>query len=288
MISRLGILFMRAIAPLPLDVVRAMGTVLGWLLYFLVVPRRRVARRNLELCFPLWSDAQRRTVVRRHFIVFAQAWLDRSWLWHGHPDVVRRRLKLTGAVDELDGKQPAILLAPHFLGLDAGVTALTQQQTRPMIGVYTRQSNPTVDEWIFKGRQRFGAARPLSRADGVREMISAVRQGELMYLLPDMNFGAQDSIFVPFYGIQAATLPSLPRFARLCRAKVVPVVTRLTPQGYEVRILASWTDYPTADLLADTALMNKRLEGYIDQMPEQYYWVHKRFKSRPPGEPSLY
>ncbi len=288
MISRLGILFMRAIAPLPLGVVRAMGTVLGWLLYFLVVPRRRIARRNLELCFPQWSKAQRRTVVRRHFIVFAQAWLDRSWLWHGHPDVVRRRLNLTGAVDELDGKQPAILLAPHFLGLDAGVTALTQQQGRPMIGVYTRQSNPTVDEWIFKGRQRFGAARPLSRADGVREMISAVRQGELMYLLPDMNFGAQDSIFVPFYGIQAATLPSLPRFARLCRAKVVPLVTRLTPQGYEVRILASWTDYPTADLLADTALMNKRLEGYIDQMPEQYYWVHKRFKSRPPGEPPLY
>ena len=288
MISRLGILFMRAIAPLPLGVVRAMGAVLGWLLYFLVVPRRRVARRNLELCFPLWSKAQRRIVLRRHFIVFAQAWLDRSWLWHGHPDAVRRRLKLTGAVDELDGKQPAILFAPHFLGMDAGVTALTQQQQRPMIGVYTRQSNPTLDEWIFKGRQRFGAARPLSRADGVREMISAVRQGELMYLLPDMNFGAQDSVFVPFYGIQAATLPSLPRFARLCRAKVVPVVTRLTPRGYEVRILASWTDYPTADLLADTALMNKRLEGYIDEMPEQYYWVHKRFKSRPPGEPPLY
>jgi KDO2-lipid IV(A) lauroyltransferase len=103
-----------------------------------------------------------------------------------------------------------------------------------------------------------------------------------------MNFGVEDSVFVPFYGVQAATVPSLPRFARLCRAKVVPLITKLTPQGYEVRLLPSWTDYPTSDAVADTALMNKRLEGYIDEMPEQYYWVHKRFKSRPPGEPPVY
>jgi KDO2-lipid IV(A) lauroyltransferase len=290
LISRLGILFMRAIAPLPLPVVRAMGAVLGWLLFHLVIPRRRVALRNLELCFPHWTRDRRMQVARGHFICFAQAWLDRSWLWHAKPDVVRERLALTGATRELAGKDPTILFVPHFLGLDAGVTALTLLARRSILGIYTQQSNPVVDEWIRKGRYRFAdeASAALLRADGVREMIAAVRGGAAMYLLPDMNFGAQDSVFVPFYGVQAATLPSLPRFARLCRAKVVPLITQLTPAGYEVRVLAAWQDYPTKDMVADTALMNRRLEGYIDRMPEQYYWVHKRFKSRPPGEPPVY
>jgi KDO2-lipid IV(A) lauroyltransferase len=178
---------------------------------------------------------------------------------------------------------------PHFLGLDTGVTALTLLTPRRVMGVYTRQSNPVVDQWIFEGRHRFAKdSRGLHRSEGVREMIAAVRGGALMYLLPDMNFGVEDSVFVPFYGVQAATIPSLSRFSRLCRAKVVPLITKLTPQGYEVRVLPSWTEFPTNDLVADTALMNKRLEGYIDEMPEQYYWVHKRFKSRPPGEPGVY
>jgi KDO2-lipid IV(A) lauroyltransferase len=288
-ISHVGIGFMRAIAHLPLRAVRAMGTALGLLLWLVVVPRRRIATRNLELCFPQWTRDERARVVRQHFIDFAQAWLDRSWLWHAPADVVRERLSLTGATGELDGLTPTILFVPHFLGLDAGVTALTLLTPRTVMGVYTRQSNPVVDQWIFEGRHRFATdSRGLHRSEGVREMIAAVRGGALMYLLPDMNFGAEDSIFVPFYGVQAATLPSLPRFARLCRAKVVPLVTKLTPQGYEVRVLPSWTDYPTRDIEADTALMNKRLEDYIDEMPEQYYWVHKRFKSRPPGEPPLY
>ena len=290
MISRLGILFMRAIAPLPLPVVRALGAALGALLYVIVIPRRRIALRNLELCFPVWTPAQRRRTVWRHFICFAQAWLDRGWLWHAPAEVVRQRLSLTGAVDEIAGESPVILFVPHFLGLDAGVTALTLLTQRRIMGVYTRQSNAIVDEWIFEGRHRFAQedSRGLHRSEGVREMIAAVRGGAAMYLLPDMNFGAEDSIFVPFYGVQAATLPSLSRFSRLCRAKVVPLLTKLTDTGYEVRLLPSWTGYPTSDVAADTALMNKRLEGYIDTMPEQYYWVHKRFKSRPPGEPPLY
>lgn len=290
MISHVGIWFMRAIAHLPLAVVRALGTALGLVLWVVVVPRRRVATRNLELCFPQWTPRERARVVRRHFVDFAQAWLDRSWLWHARPEVVRERLALTGATHEIEGDAvPTVLFVPHFLGLDAGVTALTLLTPRQVMGVYTRQSNLVIDQWIFEGRHRFATdSRGLHRSEGVREMIAAVRGGALMYLLPDMNFGAEDSIFVPFYGVQAATLPSLPRFARLCRAKVVPLVTKLTPQGYEVRVLPAWTAYPTSDIVADTALMNRRLESYIDEMPEQYYWVHKRFKSRPPGEPGVY
>jgi KDO2-lipid IV(A) lauroyltransferase len=287
MISHLGVLFMRAIAPLPLPWVRGMGWLLGLFLYAVLWPRRRVVQVNLRLCFPQWSDAQRRQVARRVFVRVAQSFLDRSWLWHAQPAVVRRRVVLTGALEELAGAGPTILFAPHFVGMDAGVMGLTQQQPRRLIGIYTRQSNRVVDAWVLAGRHRFGA-RPLSRADGVKEIVSALRAGDMMYLLPDMNFGPEESIFVPFYGIPAATVPSLSRFARLGRAKVVPVVTRLVPEGYEVRVLPAWQQFPSGDVEADTARMNEQLQGYIDAMPEQYYWVHKRFKTRPPGELPVY
>lgn len=287
MISRLGVLFMRAIAPLPLAWVRGLGATLGLLLFVVVIPRRRVVDTNLRLCFPQWSAERRRQVARQVFVRFAQSFLDRAWLWHGDAEVVRRRVVVTGAVREFAGREPTIVFAPHFLGLDAGATGLTQQVARPSIALYTRQSNAVVDAWVLAGRGRFGA-RLVSHSTNIRELVSAVRAGEVLYLLPDMNFGPEDSVFVPFYGVPAATVPSLSRLARLGRAKVVPVVTRMRPYGYEVQVHEAWSDFPTADAVADTALMNRRLQDYIDAGPEEYYWVHKRFKTRPPGEPGVY
>jgi KDO2-lipid IV(A) lauroyltransferase len=279
---------MKLIAPLPLAWVRAGGWLLGWLLYLIVVPRRHVVRRNLALCFPEMTAWQRERLAQRHFVRFAQAWLDRSWIWHGDSETVRRRLVLTGALRELGGAEPAVVFAPHFVGMDAGWTALTQQVPRKFVGIYTQQANRILDAWALEGRNRFSSGRPFGRADGVHALASALRRGEVLYLLPDMNFGPEESIFVPFYGVPAATVPSLSRFARLGRAKVVPVVARMTPAGYEVQVHAAWAGFPTGDIHADTALMNERLRGFIDEMPEQYYWVHKRFKTRPAGEPPVY
>jgi Kdo2-lipid IVA lauroyltransferase/acyltransferase len=287
-ISHLGVWFMRMLAPMPLRVVRALGHALGVLLFWVLWPRRKVVDLNLRLCFPQWTAAERRRVKREVFVRVAQSFLDRAWLWHADPETVRRRVVLTGALHELAGKDPTIVFAPHFVGLDAGVTGLTQQVPRRFIGIYTRQSNPVVDAWVLQGRHRFGGARPMSRSEGVREIVSALRAGDIMYLLPDMNFGPEESIFVPFYGVPAATVPSLSRFARLGRAKVVPVVTRMTPDGYDVHVLPAWDEFPSDDVRMDTALMNLRLQDYIDQMPGQYYWVHKRFKTRPPGSPRVY
>lgn len=286
--TRSGIVFMQGLAALPLPVVRAMGVALGWLLYVLAVPRRRVVQTNLQLCFPDRPEHERRMLTRQTFVFFAQAWLDRSWLWHGHPDKLRRRLHLKGALTELDGEQPVVLFAPHFVGLDAGWAALTQQLPRAFTTIYTDQANKLLDRWILRGRRRFSNARLFGRAEGVQPIISALRAGQPLYLLPDMNFGPEESVFVPFYGVDAATVPSLSRFAKLGRAKVVPVVTRMTATGYEVEVMPAWSDVPSADFVADTALMNARLQDYINTMPAQYYWVHKRFKSRPEGEPSIY
>lgn len=291
--SALGVVFMRLIAHLPLAWVRGLGALLGWVLYALAVPRRRVVRVNLRLCFPELEEAALQRMCRQHFVAFAQAWLDRSWLWHGSEARLAQRIALKGDVAQLSqGKEPVVLFAPHFVGLDAGWIALTQRVQRQFTTIYTPQQNQTVDAWIREGRERFDGpthkARLFHRSEGVKPIVAALRQGDPLYLLPDMNFGVEDSVFVPFFGVQAATVPSLPRFAKLGRAQVVPVLSRMTAQGYEVEVLAAWKDYPGADVVADTALMNQRLEGYIRRMPQQYFWVHKRFKSRPAGEPSVY
>jgi len=201
---------------------------------------------------------------------------------------VERRLNLTGALHELEGDAPTILFAPHFYGLDAAATAIAVRVPRRYTSIYTQQADPVVDEWIKAGRLRFGDCRVFSRTTGLKEIVASLRSGDVFYLLPDMDFGASDSVFVPFFGVQAATLPSVPRFARLGRAKVITVLPRITPQGYTVELLPAWKDFPGQDAVADTALMNRRLEAFIDTMPEQYYWVHKRFKTRPEGGDSVY
>ncbi len=283
-----GILFMRALALLPLGAVRALGRLLGRALFVLARPRRRIALINLRLAFPHLSEAERVALVRRNFICFAQAFLDRSWLWHGDPEVVRQRLRITGAVQDLTREGAVVMFAPHFYGMDAGGSAVMQQIERPACTIYSTQNSAALDEWMQRGRQRFGDATLLARTEGVKPIVRALREGKMLYLLPDMDLGPHESVFVPFYGVPTATVPSLSRFAKLGHARVVPVVTRLTDFGYEVMVHPAWPDYPTADATADAALMNQRLQGYIDQMPEQYYWVHKRFKTRPPDEPSLY
>ena len=283
MLTRLVLKCLQMLGRLPLPWIRALGVALGWFLYLVVASRRKVVWVNLRLCFPQWTDRQVRQCATQTFVHFAQTWLDRGWLWHAPASVTKARIRLVGAVDALQGQEPVVLFAPHFVALDAGWTGLTQQIDRTFNTIYTDQANKDSDAWILKGRGRFGAPGLFGRAQGVKPIIAGLKRGEPLYLLPDMNFGPHESVWVPFYGVPAATVPSLSRFARLGRAKVVPVISRITREGYSVEILEVWSNFPTDDMYADTALMNHRLQGYIDAMPDQYYWVHKRFKDQPHG-----
>lgn len=274
---------------LPLSVLRGIGWCLGRILFYLVPSRRKIALRNLELCFPEASLAQRRAWVKESFVVFCQTWLDRSWLWFAPQKTVEKRTRMTGALEELEGDTPTIMFAPHFYGMDAGGTALTIYCNRPFTSIFSTQPNADVDAWIRQGRQRFGDVRMLNRDDGVKPIIASLRKDHgLLYLLPDMDFGPSDSLFVPYFGQVAATIPSLSRFAKLGRAKVIGMYTRLTPAGYEVTISPAWQNFPTDDVVADTTRQNRELEAQIRTMVPQYYWVHKRFKTRPEGEASVY
>jgi len=288
MISQLGLKLFQLLGFLPLPVLRAIGLLLGIALYLGARWRRHVVLQNLRVCFPQKSEAQRIAIAKQAFVYFAQAWLDRSWLWHRSHSCIQARVRFTGAVDELTADVPTVIFAPHFVGLDVGWTLLTLSVPKHFTTIFTPQSNPVAGAWMTQGRSRFGQVELFQREDGVKTIVSSLRNNAWLYLLPDMNFGPEESIFVPFFGEPAATVPSLSRFAKLGRARVLPVVTRMTSSGYEVEVLKAWNDFPTDDAQADTVLMNKRLETYIQEMPAQYFWVHKRFKTRPEGADPIY
>jgi len=288
MISQLGLILFQLLGFLPLPLLRAMGSLLGSALYVGARWRRHVVLQNLRVCFPEKSDLQQIAIAKQAFVYFAQAWLDRSWLWHRSPSCIQARVLFTGAVDELTADVPTVIFAPHFVGLDVGWTLLTLSVPKHFTTIFTPQSNPVAGAWMTQGRSRFGQVELFQREDGVKTIVSSLRNNAWLYLLPDMNFGPEESIFVPFFGEPAATVPSLSRFAKLGRARVLPVVTRMTSSGYEVEVLKAWNDFPTDDAQADTVLMNQHLETYIQEMPAQYFWVHKRFKTRPEGADPIY
>jgi KDO2-lipid IV(A) lauroyltransferase len=181
-------------------------------------------------------------------------------------------------------------LVPHFVGLDVAGVATLMFQTRRGASIYQRQSNRVLDEVMRRGRLRFGDAVIFPRRDAGKQIIREVRKGTAFFNLPDMDFGRKDSEFVPFFGVPAATLLAPSRMARSLGMVVQPVLAELLPggQGYRVHYLPPWEDFPTDDALADTARLNRWIEERIRALPAQYLWVHKRFKTRPRGEASLY
>lgn len=280
---------MRLIARWPLPLVRGLGAGLGAVLWLLAARRRCIANVNLRLCFPECSDAQRRRMVWRHFIAFGQSVLDRAWLWHAPEAVVRQRLQWRGEAQAITSPGPLVIFAPHFVGLDAGGMAVSMAlHPAPVAFIFVAQSNPAVEQWVRAGRERLGNARPYFRHEGMRRILAGLRRGEPLHLSPDMDFNREESIFVPFMGVQAATVPSLSRLARVAGARVVPVTTRMTPEGYAIEAHPALDHFPSDDLVADTTRMNDWLADCIRTMPEQYHWVHRRFKTRPEGEPGVY
>jgi KDO2-lipid IV(A) lauroyltransferase len=282
---------MRWLSRMPLKGIRVLGHGLGLLLWAFLSNRRHIVQTNLTLCFAEKSNREIEQLTRAHFVQFAQSLLDRSWLWHAPLQLLESRLKWVGtaaAFSQLDADGPKIILAPHFVGLDAGGMALTLRANKPVAFIFVPQHNKVMDEWVTEGRQRTGNVKPYFRREGVKQIMSGLRQGEMLHLSPDMDFGPEESIFVPFMGVNAATVPSLPRFARLGRAQVLTLVTRMTPEGYEIEVGEAWSEFPSEDLRTDTIRMNEAIEKAIRRSPSQYYWVHKRFKTRPEGERSVY
>lgn len=268
------------------------GAVLTRIALRLAGRRAGIVRRNLELCFPEQPAEVRERWLREHFRALCQSIVDRGLLWYGSPEAIRDTVSLEGfeQVTELLKHRPVILLAPHFTSLDAAATRLTMA-TPSGATMYTPQSDPAIDAIVRQGRARFNEVHLVNRKDGVRELIRHLRERRPVYYLPDMDFGRAGSVFAPFFGVPAATLLATAQLARKWNAAVVPIVDFWDPSTgkYQVRVLPPLADFPGDDSAeAATARLNREIEAWVRQCPPQYYWVHRRFKTRPDGEAKLY
>jgi len=284
--TRIGLVVLTALARLPLGPLRMVGGVLGTLAWWLARPRRHVTLVNLRLCFPDLTERERRRIGHAHFRWFMRSILERFIFWFGPADRIRAlvRIEHREILDAHAGR-PMIILAPHFVALDAGGLRLAMESR--FVTMYQRQKNPVFDAAMRRGRQRF-PGKVLSRQDGVRAAVREMRDGTPFYYLPDMDLGARDAIFVPFFGVPAATVTATARLAQLTGAVVIPFVTLMTPGGYVGRFHPPWEGYPGDDLEAATRRMNAFIEERVREAPEQYLWSHKRFKTRPQGAPGPY
>jgi KDO2-lipid IV(A) lauroyltransferase len=277
---------------LPLSVQAALGVGLGRLLHALARSRRRIALRNVELCLPELALAERQDIVRRHFEWLGRSLLERGLLWYARPARLKRLIQVEGDIAYADRHpdRAVMWLVPHFIGMDVAGTASQLFQGRQVATIYQSQSNAVFDRAIRRGRLRFGQGDVFSRHDSALPLVRAIKRGHIFFNLPDMDFGLRDAAFVPFFGVSASTLLAPSRMARSLKMVVQPVVTEILPggQGYRVRFGEPWADWPGDDPEADARRMNQWIEGEIRRDPSQYLWVHKRFKTRPPGEPSLY
>ncbi|MBI5439116.1 MAG: lipid A biosynthesis acyltransferase [Nitrosomonadales bacterium] len=287
--ARIGIFLMWLLHFLPLPLLAKVGNALGMLLYWFAGERRLVAATNLRLCFPELPEPERRVLAKKNFQAFARSFLERGVLWWSSRQRIQCLIHVEGHdhLQKLAG-QPVILLVPHFVALDVGWSWLTQQDN--LVSVYSNQKNPYFHKKLLGGRLRFGASQLYSRQQGLRPIVKAMNAGLPFYYLPDQDLATKDGVFVPFFGVQAATLTTVPRLAGMTGAKVVPLIIRILPDGagYELKFYPALENYPTGDVAADTRRMNEFIEQRVREMPEQYFWLHKRFKTRPEGETKFY
>jgi KDO2-lipid IV(A) lauroyltransferase len=285
---RLLILFMWLLHWLPLPLLGRFGEAVGSLMYVLIPKRRKIALTNLRLCLPELSEKERRAIAHKHFQDYARSIFERSLLWWAPIPRLRRLIHIEPAVPQAEMESgPTILLCPHFVCLDvAGVAA----RVIPVSTIYAPQKNKLFDALLRRGRERFGPVRLITRREGIKPILRALRDGLPYFMLPDMDFGEKDADFVPFFGVPAATLTALPRLAATTGAKVIPVIATFLPnyKGWRVVFYPKWENYPGDDMLEATRRMNAFIEERVREAPAEYFWTHKRFKTRPPGEPSLY
>lgn len=273
----------RVLAWLPLPVIWLLGNGIGALMQLLLPRARHIAVTNVALCFPHLTRAARRRLVRQHFRVLGQSLTSIGVAWYASPARLRRLVRYRNAEHFERARaqnRNIILLAPHFVGLDVGGVRISSE--RPVASMYRAAKNPLVDR-MLRRRARFGATL-FERSANLKSLIKLIRSGTPFYYLPDQDPGGAEHVFAPFFGVPTATLTALSRIARLGDAVVVPCATyvRRFGRGYEVRFYPPLPPF-SGDAVADATCMNAAIEIAVREMPAQYLWVYKRFKTREAG-----
>lgn len=289
MLVRLGVFILWLLHFLPFRVLVAIGNGVGVLLYLLAAKRRRIGDINLRLCFPYMTEEMRAALLREHFKMFARGLVERCILWWSSTERISSLIRVEGVEHfaAIQG-QPAILLTPHFVGMDAGGQWVAQHTDT--VCMYANQRSIYLTQLLLDKRARFRTQLLYSRQQGLRPILKGMRENKPFIYPPDQDQGVKDGAFVPFFGVPAATMTSVSRIAKMTGAKVVPSITRVLPggAGYVLTFYPAWENFPSGDDVADARRMNEFIEQRILEMPEQYFWLHKRFKTRPEGEKSFY
>ncbi|WP_252090489.1 lipid A biosynthesis lauroyl acyltransferase [Pseudomonas sp. MWU13-3659] len=285
----LGLLWL--VAQLPYRALLALGRALGAVMYRVAGERRRIAARNLELCFPELSGDERQRLLKENFASTGIAFFEMamSWWW---PKARLARLAHIEGIEHLQAAQTegegAILMAVHFTTLEIGAALLGQVHT--IDGMYREHGNAVFDFIQRRGRERHNLDSLAVERDDVRGMLKLLRKGRAIWYAPDQDYGIKQSIFVPLFGIPAATVTATTKFARLGKARVIPFTQKRLDDGsgYRLVVHPPLEGFPGETEEADCLRINQWVEGVLRECPEQYLWAHRRFKSRPEGEPRLY
>jgi KDO2-lipid IV(A) lauroyltransferase len=251
-----------------------------------------VVKTNLRLCFPSLTESEIDALALEHWKLFGRSVIERSRIWLGTGEQIRSMVEIESAIP-LGDRKPRLLINPHFVGLEGGFMALSamakERGWMGGAGLYQKMKNPFFNQKMIEWRNRFGG-KSIGRQSRLRDLIREIQTGNFIIIAPDIDLGPRDSVFVPFFGIQTSTITSVSRLAQLSGAEVCLMTTTLNANhsGYVCRISAPLENFPSNDPSNDAARLNQCIEALVCERPAEYYWVHKRFKHRPPGEASLY
>lgn len=286
----LGMLF--ALIHLPYKWTRAMGSLFGRAMYFFAIARRHIVARNLELCFPTLSTKERTKITKQNFAAMGIAFVEMAISWWWPKKKLRKLIKKVEGTQYLmqaqEANQGIILMSLHFTTLEIGAAMLAT--LFPLTGMYREHGNKLFDYIQRSGRERMNLESEAIERDDIRAMIKVLKRGETIWYAPDQDYGRKQSIFVPLFGIEAATVTATSKFARLGKAKVIPFVQRPSADGtgYELYIYPPLDNFPSNSNELDCLTINQWVEKCVTEQMDQYLWAHRRFKTRPEGQPSLY
>ncbi len=285
----LGMGVLRLLAGLPFRAQLVIGRGIGALVWLLPLAPKRYARINLELCFPHWSDRERRIALWQHFQSLGMAVAEIASGWWAS-DRTLEGLDQPEGLEHLEHAlqrgRGVIMLGAHFTNMDLGGRLIRRHV--PFAVMYRHQKNPLFDYMMSCSRERTYTVA--IERDDVRSLIRTLKNNGVVWYAPDQNYAGKGHVFVPFFGVQAATNGGTARLARMTGATVVPFsnIRRADGKGYRLVFSPALADFPSGDLEQDTARINAAIEQQVMLAPEQYLWVHRRFKTRPPGEPRIY
>ena len=288
--SWLGVGVMKLVALLPYRALYALGRLLGMLTRQLPGERRRIAQRNLAICFPELDDTQRDQLLRATLADLGMMLVEFAYAWMGSDRAIARVPCSVEGLEHLDAcrrnGQGVLLVGAHFSHLEL-CARLVSQRLR-IAGMYRVMDNPVFETAVLRARLRYAEA--MFTKDELRATVRYLKRGGALWYAPDQDMRGKDAVFVPFFGVEAATITATHHLARLSGAAVIPFFHKRLPdgKGYALRLEAPLENFPTDDIAADTARINTVIERMVREAPEQYLWVHKRFKSRPAGAPPLY